>query len=187
MLVPFAGGAEKMVVTLLTMVICPLYIPSIWGLFSKRLTGNQLIYAMAATWAIGLTARFTIPASVLNPSMIDSISGCVLPVLILSGMELWSRRKGLSCPGYDEIATYTDPEADTEPDERMKEATRRFSQMAISIFCITLGAIALLLVGLLIARDPRTMAVSGIVVWFVAAIAALTGAYVIYRIADSRR
>ena len=31
MLIPFAGGAEKVVVTLLTMVMCPLYIPSIWG------------------------------------------------------------------------------------------------------------------------------------------------------------
>lgn len=43
MLIPFAGGAEKVVVTLLTMIMCPLYIPSIWGLFSKRLTGRQLI------------------------------------------------------------------------------------------------------------------------------------------------
>ena len=36
MLIPFAGGAEKVVITILTMILCPLYIPSIWGLFSKR-------------------------------------------------------------------------------------------------------------------------------------------------------
>ena len=49
MLIPFAGGAEKVVVTLLTMIMCPLYIPSIWGLFSRRLTGNHLISAMLVT------------------------------------------------------------------------------------------------------------------------------------------
>ena len=61
MLIPFAGGAEKVVVTLLTMVMCPLYIPSIWGLFSKRLTGNQLISAMILTWLVGIMARVIIP------------------------------------------------------------------------------------------------------------------------------
>ena len=70
MLIPFAGGAEKVVVTLLTMVMCPLYIPSIWGLFSKRLTGNQLISAMILTWLVGIMARVIIPASVISPSLI---------------------------------------------------------------------------------------------------------------------
>ena len=40
---------------------------------------------------------------------------------------------------------------------------------------------------MLIARDPKTMAVAGIVWWFIAAIAALTAAYVTYRIIDSRK
>ncbi len=93
MLIPFAGGAEKVVVTLLTMVMCPLYIPSIWGLFSKRLTGNQLISAMILTWLVGIMARVIIPASVISPSLIESVAGCVLPVLILAIMEVWSARK----------------------------------------------------------------------------------------------
>lgn len=187
MLVPLAGGAEKMVVTILTMVLCPLYIPSIWGLFSRRLSGNQLIIAMMATWAAGFTAKFTIPSDILSQSMIESISGCVLPIAILTAMEIWSKRRGITRRGYDEIAAYTDPNSEVEPDERMKKATKSFSHMAISCFCITMGVIALLLVGMIIARDPKTMAVKGIVLSFIGAIAAIDAAYMIYRIIDSRR
>ena len=187
MLVPFAGGAEKVVVTLLTMIMCPLYIPAIWGLFSKRLTGNQLIWAMVATWVIGIAAKLTVPASVMSQSLIESISGCVLPIAILAGMEIWSRAKGREDRGYEAICNYTDPEADKEPDARMKRSVKAYSHMACTCFCITIGAIALLLLGLIIAGDPKTMAVKGIVWSFIASIAAIIAAYTIYRAIDRQK
>lgn len=187
MLIPLAGGAEKVVVTLLTMIMCPLYIPSIWGLFSKRLTGRQLIWSMLLTWAVGITAKLTVPASILSQSMIESISGCVLPVLILACMEVWSKYKGLEDRGYDAICEYTDPDADKEPDVHAKKSVKAYSFMAISCFCITLGVIALLLVGLLAAGDPKTLAVKNIVLSFVLSIFALIAVYVVYRLIDSRK
>ena len=187
MLIPFAGGAEKVVITILTMILCPLYIPSIWGLFSKRLTGNQLIWAMVITWIIGVTAKLTVPASVINPTIIESLSGCVLPVLILTVLEIWSRSRNRVDDGYMTVRGYLDEAADVEPDERMKKATKAYSFMAVSCFCITLGVIALLLLGLIIARDPKTMAVNGIVWSFILSIVALIAAYVIYRYIDYRK
>lgn len=187
MLIPFAGGAEKVVITILTMILCPLYIPSIWGLFSKRLTGNQLIWAMLITWVIGVTAKLTVPASVINPTIIESLSGCVLPVVILTVLEIWSRSRNRVDEGYETVRGYLDAAADIEPDERMKKATKAYSFMAVSCFLITLGVIALLLIGLIIARDPKTMAVSGIVWSFILSIAGLIAAYVIYRYIDYRR
>lgn len=186
MLVPFAGGAEKVVVTILTMVLCPLYIPSIWGLFSKRLTGKQLMWVMLATWAVGFTLKFAVPASVIKPSLVESISGCVLPVLFLSILEVISALRGSTSPGYDAIAAYADPNADKEPDERIKKAVKSYSHTAISCFCITLAAIAILLIALLIARDSKTMAVAGIVRCFIASILAICGIYLIYRIIDNK-
>ena len=187
MLIPFAGGAEKVVVTLLTMIMCPLYIPSIWGLFSRRLTGNQLISAMLATWAIGITAKLVIPASVMSQSLIESISGCVLPVVILAGMELWSRAKGLTDKGYDAICEYTDPHADKEPDERAKKAVKAYSHMAATCFCLTLLAIAALLLGKLLAGDAKTLEVKNIVIGFIAAICILDGSYAAYRIIEHKK
>lgn len=182
MFIPFAGGAEKVVVTLLTMVMCPLYIPSIWGLFSKRLTGNQLITAMILTWFVGIMARLIIPASVINPSIIESVSGCVLPVLILAMMEIWSAHKKYEDNGYQAICEFTDPEADHEPTAKEKRAVRSYSHMAVNCFCITIGVVAFLLIGLLIAGDPKTLAVKGIVIGSIILIVAIIFAYMIYRI-----
>ena len=187
MLIPFAGGAEKVVITILTMILCPLYIPSIWGLFSKRLTGNQLIGAMIVTWVVGVTAKLTVPASVINPTIIESLSGCVLPVVLLAILEVVSKKRDIVDPGYDVVKGYIDESADVEPDAAMKKATKNYSHMAVSCFCITLGVIALLLLGLLIAGDPKTMAVSGIVWSFILSIAAMIAAYVIYRYIDSKK
>ena len=181
MLVPLAGGAEKVVVTVITMVLCPLYIPSIWGLFSKRLDGNRLVLAMLISWVIGFTAKFTIPADVLSPSLIESLSGFVVPVTILGIMEIWCRARGIRSSGYDAIEEHVDPAARTEPGPEAKAATRRYSQMALSCFCLTLAAIAVLLVALLIAGDPKTLAVKGIVLGFIVAIGIITGAYCIVR------
>ena len=187
MLIPFAGGAEKVVITILTMILCPLYIPSIWGLFSKRLTGNQLILAMIITWVVGVTAKLTVPASVINPTIIESLSGCVLPVIILAILEVVSKSRNTEDAGYEVIQGYTDETADVEPDAAMKKATKNYSHMAVSCFCITLGVIALLLLGLIIAGDPKTMAVSGIVWSFILSIAAMIAVYVVYRYIDSKK
>ena len=187
MLIPFAGGAEKVVITLLTMVMCPLYIPSIWGLFSKRLTGNQLISAMILTWLVGIMARVIIPASVISPSLIESVAGCVLPVLILAIMEVWSARKKYEDNGYQAICEYTDPEADREPTLKEKKAVLIYSHLAVNCFCITIGVVALLLIGLLIAGDPKTLAGKGIVIGSIILMIAMILAYVIYRIIYARR
>ena len=187
MLIPFAGGAEKVVITILTMILCPLYIPSIWGLFSKRLTGNQLIGAMIVTWVVGVTAKLTVPASVINPTIIESLSGCVLPVVLLAILEVVSKKRDAVDPGFEVVKGYIDETADVEPDAAMKKATKNYSHMAVSCFCITLGVIALLLLGLIIAGDPKTMAVSGIVWSFILSIAAMIVAYVVYRFIDAKK
>lgn len=187
MLIPFAGGAEKVVVTILTMVLCPLYIPSIWGLFSSRLTGKQLIWAMIVSWAFGFTAKLTPLSDIVGSSLMDSISGCVLPLLILGGMECFSAAKGREDRGYLEMNRHLDPDAEKEPSAQMKRAVKTYSHTAVSCFCITLAAIVLLLGGMLAAGDPKTLEVKNIVLWFIGMITTLIAIYVIYRIIDFKK
>ncbi len=182
MLIPFAGGAEKVVVTILTMILCPLYIPSLWGIFSRRLTGKQLMIAMLASWAVGFTARFTVPAEIIRPSLIESISGSILPIAILSVMEIVSWRKGLVAPGAEAVLAISDPDSDRQSTPEMKAASRAYSDLAISCFCATIGVVALLLTVLLIAGDPKTVAAKGIVIWFIAAIVVVVATYLAYRL-----
>jgi len=187
LLVPFAGGAERVVVTILTMVICPLYIPSIWGLFSKRLNGNQLIWSMAITWVVGFSAKFSVPSEVLSASLLESISGLVLPVVILLLMEFWSKYKGVTDKGYEAVRVYTDPIAEIPSGEEIKKSVKVYSHLAMDVFCITLAIIAFLLTGLMVAGDAKTMAVKNIVMWFVASILMIVTGYMVYRIVDKKR
>jgi len=148
LLIPYAGGAEKVVVTILTMVIAPLYIPSVWGLFSKRIRGRDILIIMLITYTIGLSGKFTY-AQYLNPQVFEATCGFVIPVLLLGITELILRRKGYECKGYDEVQKITNAE-DVVMTKEMKKGVKSYSMLAVKCFVMTLAGIALLLVGLLL-------------------------------------
>ena len=193
LLIPYAGGAEKVVVTVLTMIIGPLYIPSVWGVFSKRLTQKHLLTAMIITYVcgiFGLAFKFSpaVRASFewINPNVLESVIGTVVPVTLLAIMELWAKHKGTIDPGYERIQAIVDPEADVEPTAEMKRATKRYSHMAITCFVVTLAAIALLLVQQLV-MESYEEAVERIMIGGVAVMSGIAIIYVVYRYFDSKK
>ena len=193
LLIPYAGGAEKVVVTVLTMIIGPLYIPSVWGVFSKRLTQKHLLTAMVITYAcgvFGLAFKFSDAVRAtfewINPNVLESVIGTVVPVLLLTIMELWAKYKGTTDAGYERIQAIIDPQVDQEPSEEMKRATKRYSHMAVTCFVVTLLAIALLLVYQLFA-EQYTPAVERIMVWAVAIMIGIGILYGVYRYIDAKR
>lgn len=193
LLIPYAGGAEKVVVTVLTMIIGPLYIPSVWGVFSKRLTQKHLLTAMIITYVcgiFGLAFKFSpaVRASFewINPNVLESVIGTVVPATLLAIMELWAKHKGTIDPGYERIQAIVDPEADVEPTAEMKRATKRYSHMAITCFVVTLAAIALLLVQQLV-MESYEEAVERIMIGGVAVMSGIAIIYVVYRYFDSKK
>lgn len=193
LLIPYAGGAEKVVVTVLTMIIGPLYIPSVWGVFSKRLTQKHLLTAMIITYAcgiFGLAFKFSpaVRASFewINPNVLESVIGTVVPATLLAIMELWAKHKGAIDPGYERIQAIVDPEADVEPTAEMKRATKRYSHMAITCFVVTLAAIALLLVQQLV-MESYEEAVERIMIGGVAVMSGIAIIYIVYRYFDSKK
>jgi Na+/proline symporter len=193
LLIPYAGGAEKVVVTVLTMIIGPLYIPSVWGVFSKRLTQKHLLTAMVITYAcgvFGLAFKFSDAVRAIfewiNPNVLESVIGTVVPVLLLTIMELWAKYKGTTDAGYERIQAIIDPQVDQEPSEEMKRATKRYSHMAVTCFVVTLLAIALLLVYQLFA-EQYTPAVERIMVWAVVIMIGIGILYGVYRYIDAKR
>ena len=102
-------------------------------------------------------------------------------------MELWSKSKGITNKGYEAINNYTDPNAEIEPGVDIKKSVKGYSHMAISVFCITIVAIALLLIGLIVVEDPKTLAAKNIVLWFIASILIMVTGYMVYRIVDNKR
>ena len=192
LLIPYAGGAEKVVVTILTMIIGPLYIPSVWGVFSKRLTQKHLLTAMIITYAcgiFGLAFKFSDAVRAnfewINPNVLESVIGTVVPVILLAIMELWAKHKGTIDPGYARVQAILDPQADTEPSAEMKRATKRYSHMAVTCFVVTLLAIAALLVQQLF-TESYDAAVERIMVGGIAVIVGIAVVYAIYRYIDAK-
>ena len=184
LLIPYAGGAEKVVVTILTLVIAPLCIPTVWGVFSKRITGKQVIAVMVITYIVGLTLRFGIDTGI-RPSVLESAIGLFLPVALLGALEYIAKLRGVEDSGYDKIQNILDPDAEVEPSEATKKATKEYSLMAVTCFVATIVGIALLLAGLLFTEtfDP---AVRSIMAWSCAIMFGLAIVYAVYRYMDSR-
>ena len=192
LLIPYAGGAEKVVVTILTMIIGPLYIPSVWGVFSKRLTQKHLLTAMIITYAcgiFGLAFKFSDAVRAnfewINPNVLESVIGTVVPVILLAIMELWAKHKGTIDPGYARVQAILDPQADTEPSAEMKRATKRYSHMAVTCFVVTLLAIAALLIQQLFA-ESYDAAVERIMIGGIAVMVGIAVVYAIYRYIDAK-
>ena len=192
LLIPYAGGAEKVVVTILTMIIGPLYIPSVWGVFSKRLTQKHLLTAMIITYAcgiFGLAFKFSDAVRAtfewINPNVLESVIGTVVPVILLAIMEIRAKIKGTIDPGYERVQAILDPEADTEPSAEMKRATKHYSHMAVTCFVVTLLAIAALLVQQLI-TESYDAAVERIMIGGIAVMVGIAILYAIYRYIDAK-
>ena len=192
LLIPYAGGAEKVVVTILTMIIGPLYIPSVWGVFSKRLTQKHLLTAMIITYAcgiFGLAFKFSDAVRAnfewINPNVLESVIGTVVPVILLFIMELWAKHKGTTDPGYERVQAILDPQADREPSAEIKRATKRYSHMAVTCFVVTLLAIAALLVQQLIV-ESYDAAVERIMIGGIAVMVGIAVVYAIYRYIDAK-
>lgn len=192
LLIPYAGGAEKVVVTVLTMIIGPLYIPSVWGVFSKRLTQKHLLSAMVITYCcgiFGLAFKFspTVRATFewINPNVLESVIGTVVPVVLLTLMELWAKHKGTTDPGYERIQAIIDPDANIEPSAEMKLATKNYSHMAITCFIVTLLAIAALLL-LQLFTESYSTDTENVMIGGIAIMVGIAVVYAIYRYFDAK-
>lgn len=111
------GGAEKVIVGITEMVVAALFAPTVWSLFSHRITGRAVWVTAGVSLLLGAIARFGLgPGGVLatmdaltplaqwtqeNTSTVNTFTGVVVPVLILVIMQTTSR--GVSF-GHQQVA-----------------------------------------------------------------------------------
>lgn len=148
-LIPLMGGAEKVVVSILTVAICPIFIPSIWGLFSKKIREADVFLSMGVAYLFAFLCKFHLifpEYTTAHPVMTDAIVGCVIPLVMLALCELAGRRRPVQ-DGYLAVEARIRPETDEVP-EASKKAGKAYSGMALTIMMgtyLALGVIALLL------------------------------------------
>ena len=105
LLVPAMGGAEKLVITINSMLVVPLLAPTLWGLFSRKLAFRHLVYVTLISFTLGMTLRFGLPLLIdqesrfgwitdwvaKNQKMVELFVGVLLPVCLLAAFEFLLR------------------------------------------------------------------------------------------------
>lgn len=156
-LVPYLGGAEKIVLTLTGMLFGPLMAPTIWGLLSGRIgmaavTATAGLSFLAGLWVkFGLDGPLGSPALAAwvhaNPRIADVLVGAVLPVAILTVAHLLRRAPQ---PAWDAVQARIDAYVPTPPGEHGVD------HAPAKVVALSLGASGLLTLALLaFNRDGR--------------------------------
>lgn len=107
LMVPKMGGAEKLIVSINSLLVVPLFAPTLWGLFSRKIGIREMIIVALTSFFIGLTLRFGLAANPMiqegdtlwdfasylktNKKNVEVLVGVVLPVVMLFLFE-WRKK-----------------------------------------------------------------------------------------------
>lgn len=148
-LVPRLGGAENLIISVNSLLVVPLFAPTLWGLFSRKISIRDMLIVALTSFGIGLVLRFGLAE---NPAIhaqhplwptasflgahsqnIEVIIGVVLPLLMLIGFEL---SKKTTDPGAERVATHVAASQTTQPSST--NATRPFDPFPARMVMISL-------------------------------------------------
>ncbi|HLQ99623.1 MAG TPA: hypothetical protein VK102_04545 [Sphingobacterium sp.] len=145
-MIPYFGGAERVVVSILTLVISPLFIPSIWGLFSRRIGSKAVWLSMGITYLLGFVIKAGFFDEIVSKQVefVDAFIGFVVPSTILVIMELflWKKEKDKGWNRFIQISKQREVQDEKEK-QKSKEAGSLYSSMAIKIMMGTYMAIGI--------------------------------------------
>ncbi len=104
-LIPAMGGAEKVIITINSLLVVPLFAPTRWGVFSKKIGIKQMLIVALTSFGVGVLLRFGLPAFtekgdplwgltnyvLNNKKMVELFVGVLLPVGMLFLFEVMLR------------------------------------------------------------------------------------------------
>ena len=104
-LIPAMGGAEKVIITINSLLVVPLFAPTLWGVFSKKIGIKQMLIVALTSFGVGVLLRFGLPAVtekgdplwgltnyvLNNKKMVELFVGVLLPVCMLFLFEVMLR------------------------------------------------------------------------------------------------
>lgn len=116
-LIPHIGGAEKVIITMMSLLAVPLALPSVWGLIFKRVSTIALWTATGLSVLAAVVLRF-VPSAIFdedillwlgaNSNAIEVGVGIFIPVLTLTLFEIFSTRES---DGYDRVRKFVSKNA----------------------------------------------------------------------------
>tara|TARA_R110002049_G_scaffold285698_1_gene466668 strand:+ start:38279 stop:39961 length:1683 start_codon:yes stop_codon:yes gene_type:complete len=79
-LVPYLGGAEKLIISVNSLLVVPLLAPALWGMFSRSIGVVDMCIVALTSFAIGAAVRFGMS---IDDKNMEVLIGVVLPILML--------------------------------------------------------------------------------------------------------
>ncbi|NWJ51437.1 MAG: Na+:solute symporter, partial [Bacteroidetes bacterium] len=151
--VPIMGGAKEVVLSVAALTGCPIYLPIIWSLFSKRQSGFSVLITSLVSLAITLSFKFIIPlfSGFVLSRQGEITLGVGVPAFITLLFEIWLRIKDNTDEGFVKYKSIAAERILTESKDTGIEASSENNQglrmiaigiTATGLIIITLGIMA---------------------------------------------
>ena len=102
-LVPRMGGAERLIISINSLLVVPLFAPTLWGLFSRKIGLRHMLWVAFSSFVLGALFKFQLLEHPLvsnfqslkflsdyarnHPKNMEVIIGVIFPVLMLCLLE----------------------------------------------------------------------------------------------------
>lgn len=86
LMIPYLGGAEQVIITITGMFVGPMVMPTLWGLFSRRITWHAAVVTVGVTAIAAALVKFVfheVPFIADNARLVELFIGLVVPTLLL--------------------------------------------------------------------------------------------------------
>lgn len=161
LMVPKMGGAEKLIVSINSLLVVPLFAPTLWGLFSRKIGIREMVTVALTSFLIGLTLRFGIASNPMiteghvlwdfavylkeNSKNVEVLVGVILPVLLLFLFQWLKKGTDAGAKAVQEFCTQTpEEECADEPGEHFDPFPARMVMSSLYILSAWMCLIALL-------------------------------------------
>lgn len=181
-LVPYLGGAEKLIISINSLLVVPLFAPTLWGLFSQKIGIRDMMIVALTSFTIGLVLRFGVASNPLIPETgllgsfaaflsahtgnVEVVIGVLLPILMLIGFE-W-RKRGID-PGAARVANYEAKLRDSRAPDGVRLPYDPFAARMVRGSLVVLGGWILIL-GAALDSGQQTLFLFGAILLFLAAV-----------------
>jgi len=142
LLVPAMGGAKEVVLSVAALTGCPLYMPLIWSLFSRKQTGKTALSITLVSLIITLSFKFLFPALIdFNLSRAgEMILGVSVPVILIVLSEIILRLRRMDDEEYSRYVKIAGQKALVEnkmdaPEGSSDENKKGLRMIAIGSLC----------------------------------------------------
>lgn len=151
--IPYLGGAEKVIVSITSLLVGPLMAPTLWGLFFRRIDARAVFITAGVCFTAGLIVKYGIPTQWLadNAKTMDILMGVALPVAVLEIIRVCSRSTSM---GWQRVVNY-------EAVERAAALKTTASRLPAIVVAWSLALCGVLMAGLAI-HDPQDRGLLGL-------------------------